>query len=125
MEGFLSKFFSIIKIYLFETVVDSIYRYSLTNNNSSIMEFKEKIDMFMKEAGFHKREIKIGELFDSKICTSEHPEPTVNPALHKTIKDIIWHPYILTYFSTVEDKQVSKIIKGKVICYSSKIQNDI
>ena len=33
----------------------------------------------------------------------------------------IWYPYLLTYFSYTENKRVKRIIKGKVICYSSKI----
>lgn len=122
IDGFVSKFLKVIKINLFETVYDNIYRYSLTaGNDSSIIELKKLIDEFMKKSGFSKREIEIGEMFNSKVCSSENPEYTGNPELHKTIKDIIWYPYSLTYFSYAESKQVKKIIKGKVICYSSKI----
>ena len=76
IDGFVSKYLKIIKSNLFETVYDNIYRYSLTsdNNNSSIIEFKEKIDVFMERAGFDKREIQLGDKINTKICSSENPE---------------------------------------------------
>lgn len=122
IDGFVSKFLKLIRTNLFETVYDNIYRYSLTaGNDSSIIEFKKLIDEFMEKSGFSKYEMELGEVFNSKVCSSENPEYTDNPDLHKTIKDIIWYPYILTYFSYAESRQVKKIIRGKVICYSSKI----
>ena len=120
IDGFISKFLKILRNNLFENIYENVYRYSLTiENNSSIVDFKTLIDEFMMKAGFNKYEISSGEMFNSKICSSENPEHTDNSELHKTIKDIIWYPYILTYYA--ESKQAKKIIKGKVICYSTKI----
>lgn len=122
IDGFVSKFLKIIRTNLFETVYDNIYRYSLTSSDdSSILGFKKLIDEFMEKAGFDKRDVLEGEQFNSKVCSSENPEYTNNPALHKMIKSVIWQPYVLSYYSYAESKQVKKIIKGKVICYSSKI----
>ncbi len=122
LDDFVCKFLKIIKTNLFETVYDNLYRYSLTvGNNLSIIEFKKLIDEFMEKSGFSKCNMELGAEIDSKVCSNVNPVHTDDPKLHKTIKDIIWYPYTLTYYSYAESKQIKKTIKGKVICYSSKI----
>lgn len=127
VDGFVSRLFNVLHDYLFEEVIDGVHRAIKSNEEDpENKEFLELIDRYLSNCGFEKVQLNVGDKWDKerrKIAeASDIVVSTDNPELHKVIKEIIWPPYCLTYYSSDCGEYKDRVFKGKVIYYSSKLK---